>query len=278
MSNMSCRMVVPALVAIAVGAAIPVIGQTTAPAGAPATSTEAATATATAGAVHFAKQPAVVELCNLKKLEPKLTDAELTKYESDLVGRTKDFVSDLKLTDKEKEEHMKESVIAFYRAVRGWHDIHDAEYNKIKKDFKNKPVEFAKAKETFLPIHKAFVDDLASFLTAEQVWMVKDRLCYTRPTIMYKGFIEQVPGITEAQKAEMLACVKEVCEIAMDEGSSTDKHSMMDQYKGRLTNMVAKFKKANGTDSQPATGASTSPAPGTGMAPSTATGPASKPA
>ena len=59
-----------------------------------------------------------------------------------------------------------------------------------------------------------------------------------------------VPNITEAQKAEMLACVKEVAEIAMDEGSSTDKHRVMDQYKGRLTNFVAKFKKANAT--QPA--------------------------
>ena len=125
MSILSNRKFVPALLALAIGAAIPLFAQTTQPTDAPAA----------APALHFAKQPDVIALMDLKKIEPNLSDADLAKYETDLVGRTKDFVTDLKLTDKEKEAHMKESVIAFYRALRGWHFLHDAEYNKVKNDF-----------------------------------------------------------------------------------------------------------------------------------------------
>jgi hypothetical protein len=44
--------------------------------------------------------------------------------------------------------------------------------------------------------------------------------------------------------------MKKICdearEVAMDGGSSKEKHKIMDKYKGRLTNYIASAKKASG--------------------------------
>ncbi len=82
---------------------------------------------------------------------------------------------------------------------------------------------------------------------------MKDRLCYKRPTIMYVGFTKENPWLTDDQKADIKKICDDARDLAMDGGSSTEKHRIMDKYKGRLTNYIAKAKKAAATQQATAT-------------------------
>ena len=84
--------------------------------------------------------------------------------------------------------------------------------------------------------------------TPAQGEAVKDRLCYKRPTIMYEGFTQQNPWLSAEQKADIKNICDDAREVAMDGGSSTEKHKIMDKYKGRLTNYIARAKKAAATE------------------------------
>jgi hypothetical protein len=196
--------------------------------------------------VPFYDLPTLKDYLDLKKQEPALKEEELKKYESDLEGRADAVLKDLKLPDAEtaKAEHVRKDVVTYYRFLRGWHDIHDAALTPLEKNRKANAAAITKEKESLMPFHKAFVDDLSSFLTPDQVDMVKDRMVSSkRMTVIYNGRLKDNPWMSDEVKAEMLTMCKEARENALDEGSAQGKRWHMDQLVGRLNNFVAAAKK-----------------------------------
>jgi Spy/CpxP family protein refolding chaperone len=58
-----------------------------------------------------------------------------------------------------------------------------------------------------------------------------------------------IPTLTEAQKAKIYEWLKEAREVAMDAGSSDQKHAVFGKYKGRINNYLS----AEGYDLKKAT-------------------------
>jgi hypothetical protein len=77
-------------------------------------------------------------------------------------------------------------------------------------------------------------------LTPGQVETVKDEMTYNKVRNDSAAFNDMLPNLTEEQKAYIIAQLKEAREIAMDQGSSKEKHEVFGKYRGRINNYLAK--------------------------------------
>jgi hypothetical protein len=89
-------------------------------------------------------------------------------------------------------------------------------------------------------LHAQFVARLSKELSPEQVDGVKDGLTYGVLPLTYKAYLEEIPTLTDAQKAQIMTWLTEAREYAMDAGSSKEKHAWFGKYKGRINNYLSK--------------------------------------
>jgi hypothetical protein len=163
-------------------------------------------------------------------------------YEDSIGKRADDILKALgDLNDPAKTSRVRETILAHYRALKSWHDQHDAELKSLSRE----PAETAKpkveaVKATLKPAHDDFLRQLSQDLAAEQVETVKDKLTYNVVHVTYKAFCDMIPTLTEEQKAYILATLKDAREEAMDGGSSEEKHAVFGRYKGRINNYLSK--------------------------------------
>ena len=172
------------------------------------------------------------------------------QYEADIARRADGVLDVLKLEDPAKAARVKEALVTQYRSLRDLHDGRDA---KLKSVAKVDKAQAEKIKDetaaAVKKLHDQFVANLDKELTSEQVEQVKDKMTYNVVTLTYDGFCDMIPELTETQKAYILAQLKEARELAMDGGSSKEKHAVFGKYKGRINNYLSKegydLKKAN---------------------------------
>ena len=88
--------------------------------------------------------------------------------------------------------------------------------------------------------HATYVQSLAGELTPSQVDAVKDGMTYGVVPLTYAGYLKMLPELTEEQKTYIMAQLVEAREIAMDGGSSKEKHGWFGKYKGRINNTLSK--------------------------------------
>ncbi len=93
-------------------------------------------------------------------------------------------------------------------------------------------------------LHGEYLAQLAKELNPQQVDIVKDGMTYGVLGITYKAYQDELPNLTEPQKAQLLAWLTEAREYAMDAESSEKKHAWFGKYKGRINNYLS----ANGYD------------------------------
>ncbi len=164
--------------------------------------------------------------------KPSKPDTE-AEYTAKLEQRAADILKALELADDAKAQRVRGTVVAQYRALRDWHDglgpklkgAGDEEARVIRASLKE--------------LHGKFIAALAAELTPAQVERVKDRMTYDTVRVTYHGYLEMLPKLTEAQKARILAMLKEAREEAMDGGSSEEKTVIFGRYKGRINNYLS---------------------------------------
>ena len=88
-------------------------------------------------------------------------------------------------------------------------------------------------------LHKGFIAKLQKALTGEQIEKIKDGMTYRVMPITYTAYLDMIPALTIEQKEKIYNCLKEARELAMDEGSSEDKHKVFGKYKGRINNYLS---------------------------------------
>ena len=159
-------------------------------------------------------------------------------YTADLNKRGDGVLEALKLADADKAARVKQIVMDQYRGIK---KIDDETVAAAPKDDK---AAVAKAKDDAAaakkPLHDAFLAKLSAELMPEQVEVVKDKMTYNVVKVTYDGFLDMLPNLNDAQKGYILAQLKEAREIAMDQGSSKEKHAVFGKYKGRINNYLAK--------------------------------------
>jgi Protein of unknown function (DUF3826) len=88
-------------------------------------------------------------------------------------------------------------------------------------------------------LHSAYLAKLATELNQQQIDKVKDGMTYSVLEVTYHGYQEELPDLTEEQKARILADLTEAREHAMDAESSEKKHAWFGKYKGRINNYLS---------------------------------------
>jgi hypothetical protein len=88
-------------------------------------------------------------------------------------------------------------------------------------------------------LHTQYLAGLAAELTPAQVDAVKNGMTYNVLPITYTAYQDMLPGLTEAQKTQILAWLTEAREHAMDAESSKKKHEWFGKYKGRINNYLS---------------------------------------
>ena len=163
------------------------------------------------------------------------------KYAEVINKRADDVLAALKLDDAAKAGRVKEALLSQYRALRDANDARDAKLKTIPKEDKAQ-IDQVKADTAaaLKPLHDAFLAKLEAELTPEQVETVKDKMTMGRLKHDWNGFNDMLPDLTDAQKAHILAQLKEARELAMDQGSSEAKHAVFDKYRGRINNYLSK--------------------------------------
>jgi hypothetical protein len=160
-------------------------------------------------------------------------------YTRTIEKRSQDIVATLDLDDPAKATRVRDTLVAQYRALRDWHDANDAEIKALaaKKPEGQQRVE--EIKGSLRKLHGSFIAALERELTDEQVEKVKDGMTYNVVRVTYDGYLQMLPTLTDAQKAEILETLKAAREEAMDGGSSEEKHAIFGRYKGRINNRLA---------------------------------------
>jgi hypothetical protein len=166
-------------------------------------------------------------------LPPGQAEANYTKA---IEGRTADILQALALSDAAQAAKVHDAIIAHYRFLRAWHDENDARLKASGGDTNS----VAAIRASLRAAHDEFITKLAGQLTPEQVEQVKDRLTYNKVKVTYDAYCEIIPTLTDAQKAHILATLKEAREEAMDGGSSDEKSAIFKKYKGRIANYLSK--------------------------------------
>lgn len=103
---------------------------------------------------------------------------------------------------------------------------------RIKKEEEEKRIQLSK-------LHKGFIAQLQKNLPEDQIEKIKDGMTYRVMPVTYTAYHEMIPALTPEQKGKICDWLKEARELAMDEGSSEDKHKVFGKFKGRINNYLS---------------------------------------
>jgi hypothetical protein len=155
---------------------------------------------------------------NTEGLEPQ--------YVETLKGRAQKIVDGLGLTDAAKSENVRNIIANRYFLLN---DIH-SKYDKGQQ---------AERDAELYKHHFELVSALALYLTDEQIDAVKDGMTYGRLKRDYQAQLDMIPTLTDFEKQQVLAWLKEAREYAMDAADSKGKHFWFDKYRGRTNNWLS---------------------------------------
>lgn len=169
-----------------------------------------------------------------------------TAYEKVISERALKIVNSLELDNQKKFNKVHELIKNQYFSLNRIHSEHKAQLAALK--LKSDPVDQIKAaqatndakKNTCLrQLHENFVGLLKKQLSVEQIEKVKDGMTYRILPVTWTAYLDMLQQLTEDQKKQMYAWLVEARELAMDEGSSDQKHAVFGKYKGRINNYLS---------------------------------------
>ena len=114
-----------------------------------------------------------------------------------------------------------------------------AERDSLKKAG-NKQAAEAQADSKLYRSHFGFEADLSMYLTPEQVEKVKDVMTFNVVHVTYDAQLDMIPTLTDEEKQQIMAWLKEARELAIDAESSKKKHEVFGKYKGRINNYLSR--------------------------------------
>jgi hypothetical protein len=169
-------------------------------------------------------------------------------YTQAIHERADKIVDTLGLTDAALKPRVRDLIAQQYRDLRAIHDPRDAAIKaaKEKSSGDKKAAEDAiqsardQADKQLTVLHTNFLAKLSRELTPAQVDQVKDGLTYGVVNVTYNAYMKMYPDLTAEQKGQLKSWLVEAREIAMDQGSSREKHAVFGKYKGRINNYLSK--------------------------------------
>jgi hypothetical protein len=160
--------------------------------------------------------------------------------------RAAKIVAKLALSNKDKETAVTNIIAQQFRDLSKIQDERDAEIAKVKsgtlsKEQQNAEIEKLKGKadQSIAKLHKSYLKKLGTQLNEDKITEVKDGMTYGVLPITYAGYQDMLPNLTKEQKEYIYKNLVEARELAMDGGSSKEKHAWFGKYKGRINNYLS---------------------------------------
>jgi len=158
-------------------------------------------------------------------------------YTTAIENRTAAIMKSLNLTNADKATRVHDIIIAQYRTLKA----RDAAIDALLKLEGKEPTYSNRAHlldSESKPLHDQFLAKLAIELTPEQVDIVKDKMTYNKVQVTYDAYCSIFSGLTDADKAEILAKLKLAREEAVDAGSAGEKSAMFQKYKEQINDYL----------------------------------------
>lgn len=161
-------------------------------------------------------------------------------YDAAISKRASETVKAIGLGDSEKESRVHDLVANQYRALKKLDDERDAKLKEAGSD-KDKAStindELLAARKA---LHDSFLTALSKDLNPTQIDIVKDKMTYNVLHVTYDAYCDMIPTLTDVQKQYIMKQLVEARELAMDGGSSKEKHGVFGKYKGRINIYLSK--------------------------------------
>lgn len=177
-----------------------------------------------------------------------VSPAEKANYIQVITKRADKIVQALALTDSAKYKRVRDIIVNQYSTLSNIHDTRDAKVKEIKAqagDDKVKANAQIASEDSVVDIqlgqaHKSYLAKLGTELDPKQIDEVKDQMTYKILPLTYNAYLDELPNLTDDQKAQIKAWLVEAREHAIDAGSSEKKHAWFGKYKGRINNYLSK--------------------------------------
>lgn len=172
--------------------------------------------------------------------------AQNDDFRSKLTDRSKKIVNTLAITDSAVYNNVVTVVANQYFNLNVVHENAKIAAAIIKaknlpKEETDKQLAEAAAQKAaeLAKLHNAFLQLLASKISTDQIDKIKDGMTYSVFPITYAAYQNMILSLTDSQKKKIYDWLKEARELAMDEGSSDDKHKVFGRYKGKINNYLS---------------------------------------
>ena len=175
-------------------------------------------------------------------------DVAEAEYSRTIGERSDKIVATLGITNSVGAKKVQAIIVQQYRDLREIQDRRNAQVKAVKAkaeggreaaDAAAKAIQDT-ARTNIDKLHDKYLAKLNAELTPEQVDKVKDGMTYGVLEVTYNAYLKMFPELTEEQKAQIKTWLVEAREIAMDGGSSNEKHAVFGKYKGRINNYLSK--------------------------------------
>ena len=154
-------------------------------------------------------------------------------YVTTIIKRAQKCTDELGITWTERGQNVLNIVSNRYFQLN---DIYE-ERDSLKKS--DKRLAEALADSRLYRSHNGFLSELSLFLSPNEVETVKDVMTYNVVKVTYEAQCDMIPTLTDEEKAQILAWLKEARELAIDAESSKKKHEVFGKYKGRINNYLS---------------------------------------
>lgn len=161
-------------------------------------------------------------------------------YRKSIDSRVEKIVDSLNMTDADKRQAVKNDIMQQYFDLRDIHAARDAKVKDPQADDAAKTAAKEEATAKLTALHQQYLAKLGANLSPEQIDKVKDGMTFNVLNVTYNAYCDMIPRLNDEQKAQIKQWLTEARELAMDEGSSDDKHKVFGKYKGRINNYLAK--------------------------------------
>lgn len=155
--------------------------------------------------------------------------------------RADKIVETLNIADHTKSIKVRDMIAGQYFDLNEIQQKRDTKINSLKAkkadDTKIAGVKKS-ADQEIRKLHRTYLSKLSAQLTSEQVEKVKDGMTYNVVPLTFANYLLQTPYLTKAQQDKIMSFLIEARELAMDGGSSKEKHAWFGKYKGKITNYL----------------------------------------
>ncbi|MDR6944006.1 DUF3826 domain-containing protein [Mucilaginibacter pocheonensis] len=173
--------------------------------------------------------------------------ARQDNYTQVITQRSNKIVTALNISDSVKFKRVRDIIVDQYRNLNDIYNDRNAKSKQIKEQAGNDKaaantqiaVIDSNVSKRLKALHVIYLTKLNKELDNNQIDKVKDGMTYNVYPITYAAYQDELPNLTEAQKAKINGWLLEARENAIDAESSEKKHAWFGKFKGRINNYLS---------------------------------------